>query len=273
MKMAQNNGTTESDAPVGGEPAPTEEAQKAQIAAMLGDYNAGTTAANNDLGFQETEDAGPAVIHAAEAEPAAVEVAPAESAVLTQLMTQLTAMRAEMAELKNAKSAVPAPAAIPVAPLDLSAIITDELFTEALTNKEGFASVMAKIVAATQQDTLLRIPELVAKTAERQTSTQQAVTQFYTDNPDLANVKSFVAFEAEQILAANPGKSLGEILPLVEAGVRTKLNLTKRAAATQAKAKPAFAGGTGANNRTGGGGSTELTATQRQIKDMLTGVN
>lgn len=135
--------------------------------------------------------------------------------------------------------------------------VTDEMYEEALRDKDGFTKYTNDLLQVGEQRAMQRVMPMVNQLVQQQFALHTIVNDFYSDNPDLRPYREFVSFLASQIGSKNPDKSYPEILGIVESEARKRLRLAKAEAAEESdnkptkKAKPSFAGDKAKGNRRG----------------------
>jgi hypothetical protein len=122
----------------------------------------------------------------------------------------------------------PEPPKLPKLDLDIS----DEDFETAMDNKAEFIKLLTKVADFTFQagvnESMKRLPPIVAQEVNRETSLHQMVSDFYQLNPDLNPHKRFVGFTFEQVLAKNPDMDYAEAMQEAAKQVRKDVGLSQK---------------------------------------------
>lgn len=125
------------------------------------------------------------------------------------------------------------PATPPPAHAEAIDFIGDEDIEELTGDKEGLNKLLNAVyqrgVSDSEEKVLRDIPEIVRTNVALNSELAETSRKFYTDNPDLAGFKPVVAAVFEEVSSKNADKNMGDLLPIVEKEVRTRLQLHKKA--------------------------------------------
>ncbi|MBT7187974.1 hypothetical protein HN911_11670 [Candidatus Bathyarchaeota archaeon] len=139
-------------------------------------------------------------------------------------------------------------------------IDSDEAYDQAMENREAFNEILVEVAKKTASTTvkhvLTQIPAMVARQVHHESTNAQAVTDFYTANPDLTSAKKFVAYVFRGVQAENPDMDLAEQMNLTATSARAQLGITGKAGGKGKKKgkktrKPHQAPGPGRSSRRG----------------------
>ena len=133
--------------------------------------------------------------------------------------------------------------------------------------------LLNKVLDAGRQYQLQTVSSVIPQTVQRQLSLQNAVSDFYQKNPDLTSVKGFVGLEFGKAQAANPDKSIPELLDITEKNVRESLQLAKKSTEIEANRRkttetPAFAG-VGGGSRGSNFSDSKKRTQQDQMAELI----
>lgn len=171
---------------------------------------------------------------------------------------QLLALQAQIGLAPRGESSPPIPSGPPqqeiplppppAAPLQLKidkgtiqkALIEDD--AEAMEQiLLGMANQIVEHREAMREAILRDLPNVTRNVARQQLTMMKAVDEFYSKNEDLVPYQSIVGAVSNEIVAREPGLSIGEALNKTEEEVRRRLGLKRQAQAAEAARKPAFA--------------------------------
>ena len=108
--------------------------------------------------------------------------------------------------------------------IDITKIITRKEFEDTRNlDYDMFCKLVMKVVKAAVEETLSAIPTVMTHIAKQTEYIHELSKRFYTDNPDLANDKLFVAKMIEQAEAENPGEPYEQILEVAAKNARQRL--------------------------------------------------
>lgn len=155
------------------------------------------------------------------------------------LMTKINELSGpKKAEEETQKPVLPKTVAETFKDLDPQDIMSSkEKFTEFLTNLSEVIQINST------QKTLQSIPDVVGNFLTRKASTDEIKEKFYSDNPELAEVKDYVASVANVVASENPEMKIQDMLKETNVRVRKALNLTKEVKKKEEvrdRKKPAF---------------------------------
>jgi hypothetical protein len=131
-------------------------------------------------------------------------------------------------------------------------VLTSLDYDEVMESKEGFFNFIKEFASAVRAEAVKEIrgvlPGIVPEIVTHQMTYKEMHDQFYDTHKELASVKGYVAQLAKEYSAANPDKSVGEILSEVAKTARINLGLPLEPAvpppASGERGKPTFPGGT-----------------------------
>jgi len=124
---------------------------------------------------------------------------------------------------------------------------------EAAAFKTFFNKYMTHNAERLTSQLMKTVPEKVSSSVSQQQKIQATRDKFYSDNPELAGVKPFVAELAKSVAAElGEGVELEAILDEVGKRAYKVLGLTKMKQPAKDKKKPAFAGAKGARQKKAG---------------------
>jgi len=141
----------------------------------------------------------------------------------------------------------------------VSPISSEEIFDEnfdfdsVMESEDNFKSFLqnfaTKLQSKAHQDILQSLPDTVANYVSQQVSYQNQVRDFYSENPDLAGTKKYVAVTANQVASEHPDWELSDVLEETAKRARKSLGLHKQAKEKASenpsqKKSPALAKGT-----------------------------
>ena len=130
----------------------------------------------------------------------------------------------------------------------------DQDLEELLDSKENFNKFMNQVYQQARRDaaeqTLLSIPSVVGNQVRMQTSLNNAIKEFYDDNPELAQARPYVGRVADQVASENPDWTMSQIFAEVATRAKKGLGLSTKPGKKSAK-KPTRK--PGLPSRSGGG--------------------
>lgn len=104
---------------------------------------------------------------------------------------------------------------------------TDEAIDEALKDVDSFNGLMQKVAAYAVEQVLSSVPKLVVQLTDQQIVFRQAAKEFWDNNKDLVDKKSFVTFVTNDLAQHHPEWSLDQLFTESEKEVRKRLNLPR----------------------------------------------
>jgi len=153
--------------------------------------------------------------------------------------------------------------------------ITDEMYEDAMRDKDGFTKYTNDLLQVGEQRAMQRVMPMVNQLVQQQFALHTIVNDFYSDNPDLRPYREFVSFLASQVGSKHPDKSYPEVLGMVEQEARRRLRLAKAEAGdddSESKpkktTKPAFAGDKVKGNRRRKD-KVKLSKEEREMSDLI----
>jgi hypothetical protein len=155
--------------------------------------------------------------------------------------------------------------------VDIDDVLTKDGLNTLLVKVYSRALDQAKTLAAEQ--ILQSLPQTISTYVTQHTAQQAIVQNFYTNNPDLANVKRTLAAVANEVAAENPSYTLDQVFENAATKTRVRLGLKKPAddvvstkSELSAKSvRPAFVNQRGTNSRVR---VPELSGLAKEIADM-----
>ncbi len=157
---------------------------------------------------------------------------------------------------------------------DINAMLADPAEFNARMNQMVQHGVQESLKAA-----LVQIPAAMMPSVARQFQLHDLRRQFYEANPDLNDMKDFVQIVANQVAAENPEAEYTQIFDKTAQVVRAKLKMNPAAqaaakdtsvvpAARASKAKPAFAGKSGARQPAAAELPSDVSEFDKIIQDI-----
>ncbi len=205
---------------------------------------------------------------------------PEASAEILALREQLANLTAQVAAVAPQVAPEPPLAEVPVT--DLSSLVTDEEFEQAMESRAGFLQLLSKAIAKSQASVtdhiMTNIPTVVGNFVQRQSVLKDVAKEFYAQNPELKRVKRYVSQVANEVSAEHPEWELGKVL--TESAVRAKTTLgivanTQQSTppssgptvgTTAPPAAPTLPGGTGGSRRP----TPPIAKLQSEIDNLIT---
>lgn len=134
--------------------------------------------------------------------------------------------------------------------------------------KEFFTKFASAIRTSTTENVLKMIPEVTGKFIIQKEAMNKVRDDFYSNHPELANVKQYVANVANTVSAEHPDWTVPDVLE--EAAKRTKdalglKNVIQKDERRKGRKKPAFAKAKGSKR---GKAEPKLSALQQEIDDL-----
>lgn len=112
----------------------------------------------------------------------------------------------------------------------------DEDIDKALGDTASFNALLQKVAAYAVENVLSAVPKLVVSLSDQQIVFRQAAKEFWDNNKDLLDKRSFVSFVTNELAAKHPEWSLEELFTETEKEVRKKLNIPKQGVVTSTPA-------------------------------------
>lgn len=236
-------GAVEEPQDAGGEPEAQEApaSQEQQISEMLGDFSSTVPdedgveeleSSEEEVTQQQTEEE-PVQITEPEPEP---EPEPEAEETEPDLRSEIQSLRQELAELRGQKQeesgepeAQEPEAQEQEVPQEVLNMVSQEQHDMILSDPEAFNELIGALYTKIRQDVIRDIPQLVSKTAQRQTAYQTAIKDFWSRNSDLKEHMDFVRYTANKVQSDNPNASVEKALSMTEQRVREQLNIKERA--------------------------------------------
>lgn len=153
--------------------------------------------------------------------------------------------------------------------------LKDYDFDEVRDDPEKFKKFMFDVAnyvkKQTEESVYKNLPQTVSSIAGQQIELRQTAQNFYNENPELAEVKPFVAKITNQVASENPQWDMQKVLAEVAKRSYKSLGLEKSAKpqSKSNKSKPGFAESKGGSKRRNKAGS-ELSELEQEIQDILT---
>lgn len=155
-------------------------------------------------------------------------------------------------------------------------------WTQGVDDPAVVTEVLNKVYAKAMEDASLRasenilrsIPQLIVNYTTRQAAMSNLVQEFYTNNPDLVDVKRTVAMVANEIAAENPDWQVGDVFKESASRTRRILGLGEQVRPpvppagenTAVPRKPGLPPGTGSRSATPGASKTSL---EKEVEDLI----
>lgn len=220
-----------------------------------------TSDTNDSEGDKKTEDA----------KEGTSEESPTEGSQVDKLLAEINRLSglvepaAPVVEKKDEKTD------FPETPHDfLTGIDMDDVSSDPKVLNKVLHAVIAKVQQQTSEQILKNLPSEVMEQVNQQMGFKTVVDSFYSDNPDLANVKAVVKACAQQLYTENPDWEMSKIFAASADRTRETLGIPKQKAAENNQQVPsvddaAFAkpsGGSKSNQK------SQKSALQRQIDEL-----
>ena len=200
--------------------------------------------------------------------PTVKEVVPPDE--ITTLKAQIESLQALVDKLAAPTPKVEEPP-VPTKSKDLAEILQDVDFDSVMESKENFSKFFLTAMEAVQEQTaqkiLSSIPNIVGSHVQRQSTLRDVATEFYTRYPELKRVKRYVGTVANEIYAANPEMTLGQVMEEAARVAKETLNIQAEVVGREKRdaTKPALPG-------SGGGARVSvkpISKLQGEIDDIL----
>ncbi len=147
---------------------------------------------------------------------------------------------------------------------------TQEDLQKIFESPESFNKFLTNFGEQVREVALRGIPMLVGNVVRHNVTIESVVRDFYQRNPEFATIKPFVALTVNEVERDNPGKPLGEIMPIVETRIREKLRIVKKEKVEGKKDEPpAFVKGKQGGGGTRGGGKPNSNSQEAQIGELI----
>jgi len=150
--------------------------------------------------------------------------------------------------------------------------VTEETFDKMLTDADSMNTIITdvfnKASAKAVEDTYRKVPFLVQRLVQQQSTLNSMVTDFYETNKDLVPYKKFVGFVSNEIASEHPDWEYNKLLEETGKTVRKRINLrqvTDSANTKPPNKKPAFAKGSKAKK----GSLKQLTELEQDIMELI----
>lgn len=193
---------------------------------------------------------------------------------------ELTQLRKQNELLLKRLNEVSQPVAPTVAtPENIENNVTEEtLFgdwkiDDVMATEENFKSFLSdfakKIITNTEERLLRQLPGTVAKMTTEQMETREAVTKFYSDNAQLAEVKPFVAKIVSTVAGEHADWDLHQVLAESADRAYKALGLKKQVVEQEKTTgkKPAFA--SPARGNRGGGDNSGKSKLEKELEELM----
>ena len=203
----------------------------------------------------------------------AIETLQRTVAELSAKISELSAPRTEQAAPAQ-PTPTPVPTPAPIAASDF--FESEEEYNKAFEDRATFNKVLIRVQenAARNgaQAALTMLPKIVTNLIRSETTLRSQSEDFYKSNVDLATMKPFVSFVANDLAAKNPSWDTNKLFTELGKEVRTRAGLKAAAAAATASAAgkvpgPAFAKGGG--SRKPPSVKPDLSPQEKQILDLI----
>lgn len=131
--------------------------------------------------------------------------------------------------------------------------------------------LITQVQSKTEEQTMKKIPQVVQSTAQEQIELREKASQFYSENPELAQSKPFVANITNQVWSEHPDWGFDDILNETANRARDALGLEKQAKQNEKDSKskegrnPAFAKTGQKSSRRESSGKSEL---EKELEEM-----
>lgn len=109
-----------------------------------------------------------------------------------------------------------------------SLIDSDESLDDVLSSSEKFNNTITQGLQSLAEHIYKTIPQVVQQSVAQQQSMQEMARQFYTDNSDLAQYKSFVGKVSEKITSDHPDWGMDKVMEETAKEARRRLNLKQK---------------------------------------------
>ncbi len=190
---------------------------------------------------------------------------------VTKLKTQIESLQVLVDKLAGPPAVKTEEPPVPTKIKELAELLEEVDFDSVMESKENFSKFFLTAMQAVQEQTaqkiLSSIPNIVGSHVQRQTTLRDVATEFYTRYPELKRVKRYVGTVANEIYAANPEMTLGQVMEEAAKVAKETLNI-QAVVETREKekaSKPALPG-------SGGGARSPQKATsklQSEIDSLL----
>ena len=105
----------------------------------------------------------------------------------------------------------------------------DDAYDRAMESREAFNEVLKNVAKQASltavRQVLQRVPQMVSRQVAEGMTTQQLVTDFFRQNPDLVPARRYVAYIYTTVQAEHPEKSQAELLAITATEARKGLGL------------------------------------------------
>src|SRR5690625_198102 len=169
------------------------------------------------------------------------------------------------------------------APVDLFEL-SDEEYEEVITSRKHFADYIKRVQKASEkkiatqfreeldrakEDFLKSVPELVQKSATRASTIKQITSEFFQNNPFLAERKPYVRDMVSRVSSDNPEMGAKEVLDEVAKRARRDFGAYEKATKRENERsnRPVFAGSGG--RRSPSGGSDNRSKQQKLLDETF----
>jgi len=150
-----------------------------------------------------------------------------------ELQDEIASLKEQLAKAQEKEEEVEEPSDTEEPKKDLETLefFEDDVeFEQALNSREEFNNFVSRLVDAVEQSVLQNIPDVVSKTVERQTTQQEVISSWRSENQDLIDEKpKFTGWVANQVQSEHPDWSLEQQLQETAKRVRKELDLDKEA--------------------------------------------
>jgi hypothetical protein len=199
---------------------------------------------------------------------------PADESQITKLMNEINRLSGLVeppAPVVDKKEGADDASVAPDTPHDfLTGIDMDDVSSDPKILNKVLHAVIAKVQQQTSDQILKNLPSEVMEQVNQQMGFKTIVDSFYSDNPDLVNVKAVVKACAQQLHVENPDWEMSKIFAASADRTRETLGISKQKAAENNQQVPsaddaAFAkpsGGSKSNQK------SQKSALQRQIDEL-----
>lgn len=196
-----------------------------------------------------------------------------EESKIAKLESQIESLQLLVDKLAGPKEVVPSitPAEVVPKAKNLNEVLAEVDFDKVMESKEEFTkffvSAMEIVQEQTAQKILSSIPNIVGSHVQRQTTLRDVAIEFYNRYPELKRVKRYVGTVANEIYAANPEMTLGQVMEEAARVAKETLNIKAAVETKERKegAKPALPG-SGGGSRMPSKPSSKL---QSEIDELL----
>jgi len=217
-------------------------------------------------------------INPVEAQPTATPT-PSQPAEVDQLKGEIAELKALILQMKQPAPA-PEPEASPVAVPDATTFLTEQELAGILdedgqlNSKEllkALTLVAQRSYQLSREHSLRELPEIVTRTAARETAYQAAIANFWVSNSDLQPFKEQMQLTANRIAAAEPNLTINQVLEKTATETRAALNAYRTAKATNDSPAPITPSFPPSRPGLRNGGNAQPTDRQRKIDAILFG--